>query len=159
MAKAILICGKICSGKSVYARRLRLKNKAVLLSVDEIMLAMFGLYTGEKHDEYTDRLQEYLFKKSLEIIETGNDVILDWGFWTADKRAAAREFYKSRNIAYEFHYMDVSDETWKERILNRNNAVSAGDNSAYFIDSNLAAKFETLFEAPDKNEMDVWIKC
>ena len=39
MAKVILICGKICSGKSTYAEQLRIKERAAVLSVDEIMLA------------------------------------------------------------------------------------------------------------------------
>jgi uridine kinase len=34
MAKVILICGKICSGKTTYAKRLLCENKAVLLSTD-----------------------------------------------------------------------------------------------------------------------------
>ena len=46
MGKAILICGKICSGKSTYAARLKKETNAVLLSVDEIMLDLFGLYDG-----------------------------------------------------------------------------------------------------------------
>lgn len=51
MAKVFLICGKICSGKSTYAEQLRVKNKtAILLSVDEIMLSIFGQYIGERHD-------------------------------------------------------------------------------------------------------------
>ena len=37
MSKVILICGKICSGKSTYAEWLRVQNNAVLLSIDEIM--------------------------------------------------------------------------------------------------------------------------
>ncbi len=61
MAKVFLICGKICCGKSVYAKRLCIENKAIVLSVDDIMLSLFGLYAGEKHDEYTERLQNYLF--------------------------------------------------------------------------------------------------
>ena len=75
-----------------------MENKAVILSVDEIMLSLFGLYAGEKHDEYTERIQKYLFEKSLEIVEAGTSVILDWGFWTREKRTEAREFYKSKNI-------------------------------------------------------------
>lgn len=42
MAKVILICGKICSGKSTYAEQLRVQNNAVVLSTDEITLALFG---------------------------------------------------------------------------------------------------------------------
>ena len=35
MAKVILICGKICSGKTYYARQLRDQYNAVILSTDE----------------------------------------------------------------------------------------------------------------------------
>ena len=52
MAKVIMLCGKICSGKSTYANSISKQEKAVILSVDEITLALFGQYTGEKPDDY-----------------------------------------------------------------------------------------------------------
>lgn len=159
MAKVFLICGKICCGKSTYAGRLCAENNAILLSVDEIMLALFGPYTGDKHDKYTEKIQEYLFGKSVEIIRGGNNVILDWGFWTRSSRVQAREFYKSRKIDFEFHFVDVSDEVWKARIAQRNNSVLAEKAVAYLIDENLTAKFENLFELPNEDEIDVWIHC
>lgn len=158
MAKVILICGKLCSGKSTYAEQLRSESKAVVLSVDEIMLALFGLYAGDKHDEYTDRTKKYLYDKSVEIIETGIDVILDWGFWTRGDRAFAKEFYLSRNIESEFHYIDISDEIWRARLNKRNEAVSAKTANAYYVDDKLAAKFHAIFEMPGKEEIDVWVK-
>ena len=42
MAKVIMMCGRICCGKSTYARRLRTEINAAVLSIDEIMLAVFG---------------------------------------------------------------------------------------------------------------------
>lgn len=159
MAKAFLISGKICCGKSTYAERLRIENNAVLLSVDEIMLAVFGPYTGDKHDEYTEKIQKYLFEKSVEIINSGINVILDWGFWSKCKRTEAREFYTVRDIECEFYYIDISDKVWKERIEHRNELVLKGENAAYIIDSNLAAKFESLFEPPSEDEIDVWVHC
>ena len=158
MAKVILICGKICSGKSTYAEKLRLENKAVLLSVDEITLALFEQHIGDKHDEYVEKTQNYLFDKSVEIIETGMNVILDWGFWMKEERAFAREFYKARNIECEFHYIDIRDETWGLRLRKRNDAILAEETSAYYVDDNLAAKFGALFEMPDKEEIDVWVR-
>ena len=158
MAKVFLICGKICCGKSTYAKCLQAKDNAVLLSVDEIMLAVFGLYAGEKHDEYTERIRKYLFEKSVEIIESGINVILDWGFWTKAGRAYARDFYTERNIEYEFHYIDITDEEWETRIVSRNNSVAAGETIAYFIDDNLAAKFADLFEPPSADEIDIWMR-
>ncbi len=159
MAKVYLICGKICCGKSTYAERLCIENNAVLLSVDEIMLAVFGLYAGDKHDEYTEKIQNYLFKKSVDIIKSGVNVILDWGFWSRCRRSEAKEFYTVRNIECELYYIDIADEVWKERIVHRNELVLKGKIEAYIIDSNLAAKFESLFELPSKDEVDVWVRC
>ena len=156
MAKVILICGKICSGKSTYAEQLRIHNNAVLLSTDEITLALFGQHCGDKHDDYVERTQNYLFNKSLELIEVGVNVILDWGFWLKEERDYAREFYNSRNIEYEFHYIDISDEIWKYRLNKRNNAVLANETSAYYVDDNLAAKFASIFEVPSEDEINIF---
>ena len=158
MAKVILLCGKLCCGKTTYAEQLRAQNKAVLLSIDEVMLTIFGQYTGDKHDEYAARTKKYLFAKSLEIIETGTTVILDWGFWRKAERDFTREFYTARKIECEFHYIDIADETWKARVAKRNAAVIAGETDAYFVDDNLAAKFAGRFEKPGRDEIDVWVE-
>lgn len=157
MAKVIMTCGKICSGKSTYSERLRKENKAVVLSVDEITLAFFEQNIGENHDEYVEKLEKYLFEKSLDIISVGVNVILDWGFWTKAERDYAREFYGTRDICYEFHYMDVSEDTWHMRLDKRNKEILAGEVKAYYVDENLQEKVESLFEKPDKKEIDVWI--
>lgn len=158
MAKVILICGKICCGKSTYAERLRVEVNAVILSVDEIMLALFGLYAGDRHDEYAAKTKKYLLDKSVEIIESGANVILDWGFWTKDERSSVKEFFTAKKIAHEFHYLDVNDKTWRVRLDKRNHAVSEGKVNAYIVDENLAAKFDRIFQMPDREEIDMWIE-
>ncbi len=155
-AKVILICGKIASGKSFYCEALRKNEKAVVLSCDEITLGILGKDLGEKHDEYTERIKKYLYAKSLEIIEIGTNVIMDWGFWKKADRNFAREFFKSRNIPCEFHYIDVSDNMWKANIAKRNCEVLNGKSDAYYIDEGLLKKLNTLFEAPQKSEIDMW---
>lgn len=155
MAKVILICGKICCGKTTYAEKLCVENNAVLLSVDEITLALLGQHCGDKHDEYVERTEKYLLSKSLELIQMDINVVLDWGFWTKAERESVKEFYKSRNIECEFHYIDISDETWKNRLNKRNIAVLAEETSAYYVDKNLAAKFASIFEVPNEAEIDV----
>ena len=42
MAKVFIMCGKLCSGKSTYANRIRQTHKAVILSIDEIMLTLLS---------------------------------------------------------------------------------------------------------------------
>ena len=156
MAKVILLCGKIASGKSHYAETLCKRESAVLLSVDEMVLSILGSDLGEKHDEITERVQAYLFKKSVEIVQMGSNVLLDWGFWTRERRSSARAFYEKRGIACELHYIDVPDVVWRRNIDKRNRAVLAGETCAYFMDDGLLKKLESLFEAPSKEETDVW---
>ncbi|MBP0988362.1 MAG: ATP-binding protein [Oscillospiraceae bacterium] len=154
MAKVYMTCGRICSGKSTYAQTLRQKYSAVILSVDEITLALFGQDAGEKHDDYVAAAEKYLYRKSLEIIETGISVVLDWGFWTRAEREEARQFYGARGIAYEFHYLDIGEAEWHRRLEKRNAAVAAQQTDAYYVDDGLAAKFASIFEAPASDETD-----
>jgi len=156
MAKVIMLCGKIASGKSVYAEMLCKREKAVLLSVDELVLSVLGGDLGERHDEVTDRIQAYLFEKSVEIVHAGSNALLDWGFWTRERRTAARAFYGNHGIVCEFHYIDVSDEIWHRNIDKRNRAVLAGETSAYYMDEGLMQKLQSAFQKPDRSEIDVW---
>ena len=126
-----------------------------MLSVDEITLALFGQHCGDKHDEYVARTEKYLLNKSLELIQNDINVVLDWGFWTRAERLAVKEFYKSRGIECELHYIEISEETWQYRLNKRNNAVLAKETSAYYVDNNLAAKFASIFEVPNEAEIDV----
>ena len=155
MAKVIITCGRICAGKSTYAEKMRRELSAVVLSIDEVTLALFRQDAGDMHDTYVERAKEYLFEKSVQIIETGINVVLDWGFWTKREREYAREFYRSRGIECELHYIAVPDDEWYRRIEKRNKAVEAGECSAYFVDEGLAAKFAAIFELPAEDEADV----
>lgn len=153
MPKVLVMCGKICSGKSTYAEKLKLENKAVILSVDELTLALFENQAGEKLDFYVEKLKEYFLKKSLDIVEAGADVILDWGFWTKKERDYARGFYDLRNISYQFYYMNVGIDEWKNRILKRNQEIKREQLEAYPIDKGLLSKVEKMFEEPDRKEL------
>jgi len=152
MSKVFLMCGRICSGKSTYARKLREEHKAVILSVDEITLALFGRDVGEKHDSYVEKAEEYLYGKALEILESGINVVLDWGFWTRQERDYARDLFGSRGIEYEFFYPEISPEEWKRRVQKRDREILEGRLEAYYVDEGLMAKFEGIFEPPEPDE-------
>lgn len=155
MAKVMLICGRLCSGKSWYCRSLMEKSPALLLSVDEITERIFDKSLGEDHDRVCAKIQAYLFDKAAEAAAAGADVILDWGFWTRASRREADSFLRERDIAREWHYIDISDSTWRENIARRNAAVLAGEDDSYFVDEGLLNKLLTLFEPPEPGEMDV----
>lgn len=156
MAQVILLCGKICSGKSTYARQLKqAAPSSVLLSCDDLMLALFPEGAGEHHDMLSARAREYLFSLSLEVLAGGSDVILDWGFWTKQWRDTARSFYRAHGIPVTLHYIDVAPDVWQRHIQERNRAVLSGKASDYAVDEGLLAKVSALFEEPGSDEVDV----
>ena len=152
MPKVIMTCGTICCGKSTYARKIREQGNAVILSIDEITLALFPEGLGDMHDAYVLRAEKYLLELSLQVLQTGADVILDWGFWTRAARDRIRDFYASHGrIRTELHYLRVSPEEWNRRIAKRN----ASGEAAYYVDEGLLEKVRSLFEEPSEDEVDV----
>ena len=99
--------------------------------------------------------KKYLLNKSLALIDKNINIVLDWGFWIRKERAFTKDFYKSRGIDCELHYIDISDETWKARIDQRNRVVLTDKTSAYYVDENLLAKCNLIFETPSEDEIDV----
>ena len=156
MAKVMMTCGKICCGKTTYARRLQAAGSTVVLSIDEITLSLFPEGAGEMHDTYARRAEGYLLSLSLQILQTGTDVILDWGLWTRVQRDRLRAFWTEHGVKYEIHYLRIGKSEWERRIRNRNEK-QAKEHSAYFVDVGLLRKVESLFEEPSADEMDIVI--
>ncbi len=157
--KIIAICGKICSGKTYYANKIKRKENAVILSVDEVTYDLINNEQGEFYDEFCPRVNKYLMKKSVELANIGCNVILDWGFWTKQVRKETTEFYKSKDINIEWHYIDVDDETWEKSIEERNKRIEEGNGgSDFYINEGLKKKIIEKWEAPNKEEINVWYK-
>lgn len=156
MAKVILICGKICSGKTNYSKKLVNDYNAVILSCDEIENELFHHELGENHDEVIKDIKRYLHRKASEIVLSGSNVLLDWGFWSREEREQVSEYYKKQSIFYEWHYIDISIDEWHQNINSRNEAVLVGETTDYFVDGGLIEKLSSLFETPKKEEIDVW---
>lgn len=157
MAMVHLICGMICSGKSRYADKLRSELNALVLSTDEITLSLPQDAIRDCFDRVSDGVNSYLMKKSLDVLATGTDVILDWGFWTSEKRREIRDFYRGNGVEFRFHYIDVDEDTHALNIAERNRNVEAGKNAAFYVDEGLAKKCSDLFETPSKEEIDEWV--
>ncbi len=156
MVKVILICGRICSGKTFYAKSLIKENNAVLLSSDELISALFHPNENEYHNQVIDSVHKFLKNKSVELVNAGVSVILDWGFWTKESRITISDFYKSNGIEFEWHYIDIDNKQWRNNIDSRNDAVLKNETTDYYVDSGLLQKCNSLFEVPGKNEIDVW---
>lgn len=155
--KAILICGRIACGKTVYAQRLCKETRAVNLSCDELMLDVFGDTLGMRFDEISGRSKRYLYGKALELLACGTNVVLDWGFWSPAERRYARKIFADAGFACEMHYVSVSDDVWMKNIVTRNEQVARGECNAYPVDERLLMKMQAGFHEPTPEEIDIFV--
>ena len=159
MAKLLCICGKIVCGKTYYANRLKEQEHAVILSTDEVTYDLTNNQQGEGYDEFARRVNLYLRRKAVEIVNAGCTVILDWGFWTKENRKEIKRYGENNGVLVEMHYIDIDDKTWFENIEKRNNEVISGNGgSSFYVDEGLLNKVSSLFEIPEKEEIDIWYK-
>lgn len=157
MAKVILVCGKICSGKSVYSSKLKEEQGCVVLSCDEIIMPIEKYLCGD-YDEMAAVFKNYFCNKACEIVSAGANVIVEFGLWQKAERKSVKEFFSQRNIRTELHYVKVSDEIWEKHIEKRNKQVQLGLTEAYYMDEGLKNKVLGLFEEPSDDEIDVLIE-
>ena len=159
MAKLLCICGKIGCGKTYYANRLKEQEHAVILSTDEVTYDLTNNQQGDGYDEFAIRVNLYLRKKAVEIVNAGCTVILDWGFWTKENRKEIKRYGENNGVLVEMHYIDIDDKTWYENIEKRNNEVTSGNGgSSFYVNEGLLNKVSSLFEIPEKEEIDIWYK-
>lgn len=157
MAKVIAICGKICCGKTYYSNMIKAKDNYVVLSCDEITSMLFDNNLGDKHDEITQRIKQYLLTKSIDVVNANCNVILDWGFWTKNERQNIRQYFQSMNIEFEMHFINITNNAWERNIDERNSKIINGeDKSNYYLDEGLINKLLSLWESPTKDEIDIW---
>ena len=120
MPKIIAICGKICSGKSYYAKQIKEKENAVILSTDEVTFDLIDNEQGEFYNAFAERVNKYLMQKAAQIVKAGCNVILDWGFWTKAERQETTKYFNQFDIDVEWHYIDIEQSRWQQLIEGRN---------------------------------------
>ena len=147
--KSILLIGKICVGKSTYARSLG----GMLISCDQLMLSMFPDGCGDQHDLLAERARKYLLSLARQCAEAGVTPVVDFGFWTPAMRQEAIDALEGFEL--DWRYLDVPEDEWKRRIAKRNAAIQAGqaDPSDYFVDDGLLEKVNNLFIPPTEEEL------
>lgn len=156
MGKVILVCGKICSGKSYYSRMIQEDLSAVIISPDEATYELINNEQGEFYNIFSERLNKYLTKKVGEIARAGANVIFERGLWTKKEREQIVKYYKENNVECEIHYVCVDDETWKQNIAERNKRIEDGNGgSDFYLDEGLMKKLESLWEEPASDEFDI----
>lgn len=158
MATIYMLCGRIGTGKTTYAQRLRQTLGAAVLSCDDLMLALFDDCIGfERHQQMLARCKQYLYRQAEELLEAGIPVVLDFGFWDARERAGVRGRFSRLGHRVELHYLDRDADTVRSFIARRNHAIQTRGLRAYPMDEEKLAFFGAMFQPPTPDEVDVRI--
>lgn len=154
MGKVILVCGKICSGKSYYSKLIKDSLNAVIISPDEATYELINNEQGEFYNAFSKKLNNYLTKIVGEIAKAGANVIFERGLWTKEDRKRIVKYYKDNNVNCELHYVCVDDETWKKNVEERNKKIENGNGgSDFYLDEGLMKKLESKWEEPTKMKL------
>ncbi len=104
-------------------------------------------------DEGRIRLEARLWRLGQELLELGQSVILENGFWAREERDELRLAARARGLAVELHYLEAPvDELWR-RLEVRNGQALPG---TVPIGRDDLERWAQQFEAPDAAELALY---
>ena len=126
-----LMCGFLGFGKTTYAKKLEQKLPAVRFTHDEIMCRRYGRSPDNFEEKYRE-IDNFIRLQTQIAITNGQHVILDYGFWTKEKRKEYYDWAKSLTPNVHFYATLCDIETARKRILER----TQNNPQELFIDEN-----------------------
>lgn len=151
-----MLCGRVGSGKTTYAKKLQREKKMVVLSCDDFVLAINDDLS--KRHEIQEKISVQLFDLAKQIWHSGVSVILDFGFWYKEQRKKIKREFEKEGIKVELYYCKCDIDQTNFRIAKRNNKILRNEAKGYIIDLKLKAELDDKFDEPDKDEVDVLVE-
>jgi predicted kinase len=144
---AYFLCGKIGSGKTTLARRLRAETGGIIVNLDELMAPLFGQTLGrERYVKNLAICSDFVFSVADQILDSGLPVIFDFGFWSREDRLQAAGRFSGRKIA--FLYCPIDDAEQRKRVFQRN----ASTDKTYSFTEDQLRFLNSFFEEPSASE-------
>jgi predicted kinase len=135
------------AGKTTRARELAAAHRALRLTPDEWMIALFD---GSQPDGKRDLLEGRLIALALQALRLGTSVVLDFGLWSRDERSALRWLAASAGASCQVIYLPVGEEVQRARVALRE--ASVPHTTFPMTEADLVA-WRKQFEAPDADEL------
>lgn len=150
MAKLILMVGLPFSGKTTKAKQLEKEYNAIRFTPDEWHINLFGQDVDDiEHDKRHDNIEKIMIELAFNLLEKGQNVILDFGFWAVEERMYFKNWAEERNIDFAICYCECSEEELKKRINKRNSNL---ENKYFYITIEKYKEYEKIFQKPTSEE-------
>lgn len=143
--------GFLGAGKSTYSRKLAQDIGAIRMNADEWVDEHFSADEQKNNwDQCFSTAIDTLWQRAEQSLKTGQDVILDFGFWNRESRDHARGKAAEWGVAIKHYYIHAPDEILLERIKKRSGPISAKNYENFHT-------YKQYFEEPSEDEQVVFI--
>lgn len=147
MAVLHLMVGLPGSGKTTTATALAERHRALRLTPDEWMIPLFDHHDA---DGKRDVLEGRLVSTALQVLRLGVDVVLDFGLWSRDERAALHALAAGAGAGCTSVHLTVGPEEQWRRVQGR---VSTVGSSTFAMTRADLDRWRRAFEPPDAAEL------
>ncbi len=143
-----LTVGLPATGKTTAARRLEVDHRALRLTKDEWMKALYG---EQNPSSASDVIEGRLIEIGLRALELGLNVVIDFGLWSRDERSALRQAATDRGAGVEMHYVEVSAVEQQRRLDQR---LMVEPHTTWHISEHELVTWADEMQVPTPGEVD-----
>ncbi|TDW75162.1 putative kinase [Kribbella pratensis] len=143
-----LTVGLPCTGKTTAARRIEAEHRALRLTKDEWVKALYG---HENPDSAQRVIEGRLIEIGLRSLELGNNVIIDYGLWSRDERSALRQAAADLGAKVEMLYFELPEAEQRKRLDQRQ---AEAPHTTWPMSDEELAEWAASIEIPTPGELD-----
>jgi predicted kinase len=143
--------GLPASGKTACAKTLQRTSSAVRFTLDEWMLQLFPQlrFDDAEYAQRVEAVQDLIWEVASQVLANGLDVVLDWNFWSVERRRWAIDRARTAGADCVLHLIPADVDLAASRAERRN----AGDGADFHRLTREDVEFQArLMEPPTSSE-------
>jgi predicted kinase len=136
------------TGKTTAARRIEAEQRALRLTKDEWMKALYG---EDNPASASDIIEGRLIEVGMRALQLGTNVVIDFGLWSRDERSALRQAAADIGASVEIRYFELPPDEQRQRIAKR---LAEGPDDTWPMSEEELTEWSSKFDIPTAGELD-----